>query len=295
MSYTIQKGDTLWAIVKKEYGLTNNTDIANKVNEVAKENSIFKLNNIKAGQTLNLASNQNVSKPITSQAPVTAQATAPDTATKTEPATTQPTANDNMGKKFDNYTMTYSQKDQDLWDKATTDVVAHNAGHNEISAEVNKQVTAFPKFDFAGPEYEKALKAKDYQKARTVYTTGVMKLSKDAIANEDTDKDGKVSFEEYKKEELAGAKKMGVDDSTELQEVMQRSFKAIDINGDGKIDSTEQASVYAAMDENAQGEMNGKIAYNNYKGISAGLGDPDNSDAISKKIKSAHKFLFENK
>lgn len=36
--YTVASGDNLWNIVKKEYGLSNNTDIANKLEEVKKAN-----------------------------------------------------------------------------------------------------------------------------------------------------------------------------------------------------------------------------------------------------------------
>ena len=39
--YEVKSGDTLWAICKKQFNLTSNSDIANKVAEVAKNNSIF--------------------------------------------------------------------------------------------------------------------------------------------------------------------------------------------------------------------------------------------------------------
>lgn len=54
MNYTIQSGDNLWNIVKKQYGLTNNTEIANKVNEIAKANGLKTPNSIFVGSTLKI-------------------------------------------------------------------------------------------------------------------------------------------------------------------------------------------------------------------------------------------------
>lgn len=51
--YEVKKGDTLWAICKKQFNLTSNSDIANKVAEIAKNNSIFD-GHIDIGQKINL-------------------------------------------------------------------------------------------------------------------------------------------------------------------------------------------------------------------------------------------------
>mgnify|MGYP001766199763 CR=1 FL=1 len=40
--YKIQKGDTLWKIVKEKYGLTDNRDIANTINSLVRYNSSIK-------------------------------------------------------------------------------------------------------------------------------------------------------------------------------------------------------------------------------------------------------------
>ena len=53
-SYTIKAGDNLWNICKKQFKLTNNTDIAKKVNEIAKNNGISNPNLIFAGKELKL-------------------------------------------------------------------------------------------------------------------------------------------------------------------------------------------------------------------------------------------------
>lgn len=51
---TVKQNDTLIKIVKREYGLTNKTDIMNTVNLIKKENNLANINVIKAGQELKL-------------------------------------------------------------------------------------------------------------------------------------------------------------------------------------------------------------------------------------------------
>ena len=51
---TVNSGDTLIKIVKREYGLTNNTDIMNTVNLIKKENDLKNINLITVGQELKL-------------------------------------------------------------------------------------------------------------------------------------------------------------------------------------------------------------------------------------------------
>lgn len=51
---TVNSGDTLIKIVKREYGLTNNTDIMNAVNLIKNENKLKNVNLIAVGQELKL-------------------------------------------------------------------------------------------------------------------------------------------------------------------------------------------------------------------------------------------------
>ncbi|MBS4760352.1 MAG: LysM peptidoglycan-binding domain-containing protein [Clostridium sp.] len=61
-SYTIKTGDNLWNICKNQFKLNNNTDIANKVKEVAKANNISNPNLIFAGKEINLSVGDTIEK-----------------------------------------------------------------------------------------------------------------------------------------------------------------------------------------------------------------------------------------
>lgn len=52
--YTVKSGDTLWSIVKNYYGYNNDTDIANKVNEIVEINDLGNPNLIFVGENITL-------------------------------------------------------------------------------------------------------------------------------------------------------------------------------------------------------------------------------------------------
>lgn len=52
--YTVQSGDTLWSIVKHYYGYNNDTDIANKINEIVEFNDLGNPNLIYVGEHITL-------------------------------------------------------------------------------------------------------------------------------------------------------------------------------------------------------------------------------------------------
>lgn len=52
--YTVQSGDTLWSIVKNYYGYNNDTDIANKINEIVEFNDIGNPDLIFVGENITL-------------------------------------------------------------------------------------------------------------------------------------------------------------------------------------------------------------------------------------------------
>ena len=54
-NYTVKAGENLWNICKKQFKLTNNTEIANKVKEIVSSNNLKNNGNlIFAGQQINL-------------------------------------------------------------------------------------------------------------------------------------------------------------------------------------------------------------------------------------------------
>jgi len=52
--YTVQSGDTLWSIVKNYYGYNNDTDIANKINEIVEFNDLGNPDLIYVGEHITL-------------------------------------------------------------------------------------------------------------------------------------------------------------------------------------------------------------------------------------------------
>ena len=67
MDYSIKSGDTLWNIAKQQYNLTSDRDIQAKIAEIAKENNITDINTIISGNSITLPgldSSQNTSGSI---------------------------------------------------------------------------------------------------------------------------------------------------------------------------------------------------------------------------------------
>lgn len=52
--YTVKSGDTLWSIVRDYYGFDNDTDIANKINEIVEYNNIANANVIYPNQEITM-------------------------------------------------------------------------------------------------------------------------------------------------------------------------------------------------------------------------------------------------
>ena len=52
--YTVKSGDSLWAIVRDYYGYDNDTEIANKINEIIEYNHIADANVIYPNQKITM-------------------------------------------------------------------------------------------------------------------------------------------------------------------------------------------------------------------------------------------------
>lgn len=221
----------------------------------------------------------------------------------------------NEGQAFDNWVDDSTKKQEEI-DKETEAKIlefdrnnpgdenkANRTKFAESAAnKAQEEKLALPGFSFAGNDIENIKSKKKPPKKgalEKVYIKDLLKLSRDTIANEDTNHDGVASYEEFKAKELADLKKsgqaQGLDEAT-IEEVTRRSFNAIDLNGDGKIDEKEQAAVYAAMDADSKSNgMDGNISQRGYMGTSMAMGDPEQSKEVQKKFQAYYNFLFKAK
>ncbi len=258
--YTIQKGNTLWQIVKENYGLTNDTDIANKVKEIAKANNILKANSIFAGNNLNLPES---SLQKAKETPVTTETSVPKAGTTTFEA--KP-AKENMGKKFDDWVIN---------------------GASKLAQGENVE-----DFAFVGADFLNDLKENDGKNARNIYNKGIRNLSESTVALQDKDKDGTINYEEFKTKELADYKKAFPNTSElppECEDSTKKAFSNIDLNGNNKIDAEEMAAVYALYDKGIEtGENNGKIQMKDFASHSQELSKDGTKDELIK----YYNFLF---
>lgn len=311
-NYTVQKGDTLWAIAKKQCGLTSNTDIANKVKEIANKNHIRNMNSIFAGESLDLSDSFS-SKTTTN--PVTQNSGKTDTSTNSSTSSTTQTSGqnntENMGTKFDDWAINSVVEDQKNQEAAMAEVgdfaKAHPKKEDEALKDANVQEAIkkneekqanMPSFTFVTGDLTKPNAAETYKQ-------GLSKLSKDTIKNTpNLDGDANtVNFEEFWKKEQDDTVKtltkvqgqsatLDEESLKKMKETAKVAFKNMDLNGDGVISEDEQSATYATMDQDEKGNMNGKFSVKEYFGFTAALSDDKYSDAIKKKIQTTHKFLF---
>ena len=257
----VQSGQNLWNIVRDRYKLTNNTDIANKVNEIAKANHISNPNSIFAGQALSLpeATGTNTlgdSKGIASSTGST---------TTTEEAKTTP-LND--------------------WTNACADSVVNP----------NKEVKPF---DMVGDEFRNDIKNNGGAKAGEIYKQKALETAKGEIALFDENKDGAISLEEQVKgDKAAYEKKFGQLDPADESKAREMSLRAnlfMDLNKDKKVDEKEYAAFLYAMDSNNKGDTaNGQITRDEYTKTSSYFEQPltDEAGTFRGKMRSCYKSFF---
>lgn len=164
---------------------------------------------------------------------------------------------------------------------------------NNVSKFANGE--AVEDFAFVGDDYAKALQSGDEKGAAEIYKKGIMKLSQDTLKLQDTNGDGKVSYEEFKAKELADYNKTFPGAQAvpaTLEETTIKAFNNMNLDGskDG-LDVNEIASTYALYDNNIDlqpGESNGKISMKDFSYYSRNL----SKEAIKDELQKRHTFLF---
>lgn len=114
---------------------------------------------------------------------------------------------------------------------------------------------------------------------------GIMQLGKEYHNLYDTNKDGSISSDEFKKKEIADYKEMykdePMDEKTQLgiEAGLEESYKALNTDEKGGIDSEEMTAYLALIDakgaKDAEGaslkSVDGEITYSDYVGVGAQL------------------------
>lgn len=265
---TVQKGNTLWGIVKKEFNLTNNTDIAKKVKELAKANNLKNGgNSIFVGQTISFEDKKAASG---EQQPAT-NAVATNPVTKQDPVNpVQTPAVETIGTKFDDWTMKIAKGEKP------------------------------EAFDFVGSDFLKDITENKGQNAGTIYKNGALNFAKSYINLYDKmgiNNDGKIDFNEFKAKEIADAKKAYPDmDIPYDEEVSKKGFTLIDQNDDGFIDEQEEAAAIAVIDKNPKTrENNGKISIDEFVDTSKALANDSLKETMQAGLKEAYAMFFGKK
>ena len=251
--HNIVSGDTLWGIVKKNYNLTNNTDIANMVNKVAKANGISNPDKIYAGKTIQLVDVQEKNE---------------DTFVRTtnDESTSQ-------GGAVKNVSNPMSSKD----DKTQVTAKEENNNNTEVSPTVQKAIDEkLTSKDLKS--YEDINKAEnttvnlfaqnatdeEKEKAYTDFSNGILK-------SYNADGDGTVTVEEFAQKEYADnikaseltVEKFGGEVSEQNKLASQRLgnifAQNLDINQNGKID-TEEMNFFNKTADAMDGQQDGQIS-----------------------------------
>ncbi len=251
--HNIVSGDTLWGIVKKNYNLTNNTDIANMVNKVAKANGISNPDKIYAGKTIQLVDVQEKNE---------------DTFVRTtnDESTSQ-------GGAVKNVSNPMSSKD----DKTQVTAKEENNNNTEVSPTVQKAIDEkLASKDLKS--YEDINKAEnttvnlfaqnatdeEKEKAYTDFSNGILK-------SYNADGDGTVTVEEFAQKEYADnikASELTVDafggEVSEQNKLASQRLgnifaQNLDINQNGKID-TEEMNFFNKTADAMDGQQDGQIS-----------------------------------
>ena len=292
-SYTIKSGENLWNIVKSQYKLSNNTEIANKVNEIAKANNIKNANMIFAGQKINLDMGLTIEH---EEKKKDIPATDPIKMTQAQMAAKERIGYNNI--KSYNDLNTLAQSSVSIFGADTKTEEQKNAAYQEYSQYLLNEYYDENK---DGKVTVEEFTNVEHKGAFTVANLQGQKLDNNVIAQfeqdpemlkfYDVNNDGKISHEEY----TEGLKKAGLApvNNEELNNtIAQRSgnlfAKNLDMNNDGTISKEELAFFNKNADE-IDGELDGVITNAGESGMFMDINKKNAKDVEINKV--VNKYL----
>lgn len=265
--YTIQRGDCLWSIAKRQYGneLKSNSDIQKAVNKLAEINNIKNPNLIYTGNTLQLPDSVSIFSAKADENGLLDTSNIKDEPREnilTEtPAGNEPTGTvldlskfvngqqeevlaENLYEKFNKWTQQAS--DDFLKNGLNKDPEGLRAGYDEIEGRT---------FDFNKTESENPRQ------------DGVLELAEGQMASYDKSKDGYIDLDEYMAGNLEEANSQYSDYELTLDpetyQGLKNSFEFFDFNHDNKLESDELKAYYNLLDT-SDGTQDGVFGYKEY-------------------------------
>lgn len=252
MNYQIKSGDTLWNIVKNQYGVTTNTDIIAKINEIAKLNNIEDPNLIIAGASLQLPED-------------TVQTSQEEEAQQeTSLADEFNDWVDSHGAAMDEYSAKLADVDKKITElennpNADINIDEINAQMQEAERQYNKHADEIGNFNFISDGVE--IQRSDGTVSFELYAQEGEKLAESLQDSWETDGEEGIDIEEYHDAEIARMGDMEV--TQEVEDSIKDAFNMMDLNDDGVIDKSEIQSVYSVVDM-ADGNVDGQIEIETY-------------------------------
>lgn len=289
MDYSIKSGDTLWNIAKQQYNLTSDRDIQAKIAEIAKENNITDINTIISGNSITLPgldSSQDTSGSIFSDwANSSSNYNNLLTGNKVDDfqmfdyyslGNTPEARGEKYGQEIEKFAQNYINQYDSNGDKSLD--------FNEF---VNMQMESFEDMFGESPDLNNELLTmfgEQFSQLSSINNDekyideyglkSLLGLNQNAdvdkyIDKYDTDGDGKLSFEEYKKYNEETYKNLygqEIDwDSNSLLEQVEENFNRASTQNlsAATIDAKEFAAFFGVVD-GQDGLVDGSMTYENY-------------------------------
>ena len=278
--HTVSTGENLWKICKNKFKLTNNTDIANKVNEIAQKNNIKNPDMIFAGQKLDLSVGDTLVK--SKEVQETAE-------TKTKAVTSNPITQDQhqentqavvAAKQKIQLSNIENYEQMNNLTKSSVSIFSKDTKTSEQQKQAYIQYSEQLLKEYYDVDGDGKVTTQEFAQVETNHCNKVFEIQKEKIDDDaikecetnselkdllnfyDKDNDGKISKEEYK----IGMAALGtpVDANKEIYSIMaQRTgnlfAKNLDMNGDGTI-SKEELAFFNETADSIDGQKDGVIS-----------------------------------